>query len=246
MNSENRDILVYSKNTIREGLVANKVKALYVLRRQASDPLVKLAKENAVNVIFTDEGELTKMVHNPGHQGFVAKVSSFEEVSLETIISICKQKSDPLLLILDGIEDPHNLGAILRSADAFGVDGVLIKNKGEVSLNSTVAKVSTGAIFHVKVATVNNLSRAIQILKRNQFWIVASDGEAKIDYDEVDYSGPMALVVGSEGFGISRLVLENSDFIVKIPMVGHVNSLNASVATALMLSMASHLRKIKK
>jgi 23S rRNA (guanosine2251-2'-O)-methyltransferase len=129
-----------------------------------------------------------------------------------------------------------NLGAILRSADAFGVDGVVLKSHDEVQLNGTVAKVSTGAIDYVKVAVVSNLSQAMEKLKAQGYWIVSSDGSAQQSYDEVDYACPIGLVVGSEGFGISPLLLKRSDFVVKIPMFGHVNSLNASVATAIFLS----------
>jgi len=165
-------------------------------------------------------------------------------VSLRELITMGKSKENPLLVMLDGIEDPVNLGAILRSCDAFGVDGVIIRNTGNVTLNSTVAKVSTGAVAYVPVCGVPNLSQAISELKDSGYWVVSSDGSAKQDYDEVDYRGPIVLVVGSEGFGISRLVLQRSDFIVKIPMVGHVNSLNASVATGVLLSHI-HLARSK-
>ena len=131
---------------------------------------------------------------------------------------------------------PHNFGAILRSADAFGVDGVIIKSRNQVPLNMTVAKVSTGAIEYVKVAEVNNIVSAINKLKENGFWIYTADGSGKDNYETLDYSGPTALVVGSEGHGASRLVMENSDFIIKIPMKGHVNSLNVSVSVGILLS----------
>ena len=167
----------------------------------------------------------------------MAICKGYEDVPLEEILRDIKGKENPLLLMLDGIEDPHNLGAILRSCDAFGVDGVILKKKGEVGLNSTVARVSTGAINYVKVSYVSNLTNAIERLKKEGFWIVSSDGEAKMEASEVDYRGPIVLVVGSEGFGISRLVLEHSDFIVKIPMRGHVNSLNASVSAGILLSL---------
>ena len=161
----------------------------------------------------------------------------------QKMVDVAIRVLQPDIVILDGIEDPANLGAILRSCDAFGVDGVIIKNTGGVSLNSTVAKVSTGAVMYVPVCGVANLSQAISELKDSRYWIIASDGSATKDYDEVDYKGPVALVVGSEGFGISRLVLQNSDLVVKIPMVGHVNSLNASVATGILLSQVALSRK---
>lgn len=237
------NILIYSKNTIREALRAKVVKKLYVSNKNRNDPLVKLATKELGDIVFLKDEELTKLAKNSLHQGFVAEINEFEVSTLEEIVANCKNKENPLILILDGIEDPHNLGAILRSADAFGVDGIILKNRGEVPLNSTVARVSTGAVFHLNIAPVTNLNRSIDYLKKNGFWIVASDGEAKLNYDEIDYKGPIGIIVGSEGFGISKLLLSNSDFIVKIPMVGHVNSLNASVASAIMLVMVSHLRK---
>ena len=162
---------------------------------------------------------------------------------MEEIIASSKSSTYPLLLMLDGIEDPHNIGAILRSADAFGVDGIIIKNRNEAPLNATVAKVSTGAISYVKVATVTNLTKAILKLQENGFWVVSADGSGKSNIDEIDYKCPICLVVGSEGFGISRLVLSKSDFVAKIDMVGHVNSLNASVATGILLSHIFYSRK---
>jgi 23S rRNA (guanosine2251-2'-O)-methyltransferase len=137
------------------------------------------------------------------------------------------------------------LGAILRSADAFGADGVVLKSHDGVQLNATVAKVSTGAIDYVKVAVVTNLSQAIETMKEQGYWIVASDGSATQSYSAVDYASPIALIIGSEGFGISPLLLKRSDFIVKIPMFGHVNSLNASVATGILLAEISRSRQSK-
>ena len=137
--------------------------------------------------------------------------------------------------MLDGLEDPHNLGAILRTCDAVGVDGVIIGKNRSVSLNATVAKVSTGAIHHVKVAQVTNLTRTLEELKKKSFWVVGCELENSQDYRAVDYNMPTVLVIGSEGFGISRLVKKSCDIHVVLPMVGHVNSLNASVATAVLL-----------
>ena len=144
--------------------------------------------------------------------------------------------------MLDGISDPHNLGAILRSADAFGADGIIVKKHGQAPLNATVAKVSTGAIDFVPVCQVTNLTQAIKELKDEGFWIVSSDGKANLDLNQLDYKFPTVLIVGSEGEGVSRLVLQNSDYITKINMVGHVNSLNASVACAIYLSTIHYKR----
>lgn len=241
--AKNNDTITYGVNSVRESLRADNVNVLFVLERMARHELVDLADKKGVETKFVDAGYLDKLAGGNHHQGFVAKTKSYSTYSLDDLISSVKGKKYPLFLILDGIEDPHNLGAILRSCDAFGVDGVIMKKRGEVPLNGTVARVSTGAINYVKVATVANLTQAAETLKKNGFWIVSSDGEATKSYDEIDYKCPIGLVVGSEGFGISRLLLEHSDFVIKIPMVGHVNSLNASVSAAILISQISLARK---
>ena len=236
-------MIITGRNAIREALRAGNVKSLSVLSRLEKDPVVKEARGLNVPVKLVEESELTRMAKNPSHQGFVAISKDLETVTLEELIKGAKSSTYPLLLMLDGIEDPQNLGAIVRTADALGVDGVIIKKRGEAPLNATVSKVSTGAINWVKVAAVTNLNQAIAILKDQGYWIVASDGEAKQDYDQVDYKCPICLIVGSEGFGISKLVLKNSDFVVKIPMCGHVNSLNASVSTAILTAEIQRSRR---
>ncbi len=233
-------IIIYGKNAVREAVASERALKLKIVAKQGKDPIVALARKSSIPVEFASVDELTRMTRNPSHQGFAAICPDFETVDFEEFLHLSKK--EPLLLMLDGIEDPHNLGAILRSADAFGVDGIIMKERGNAPLNATVAKISTGAINYVKVALVTNLSVALKKLQENGFWAVASDGEAKQSYDAVDYHCPIVLLVGSEGFGLSRLLLERSDFIVKIPMVGHVNSLNASVATGILLSQISLAR----
>lgn len=237
------DYCVTGRNACREMIRSGRAKRLYVLSRLSKDELVVEAKEKGVQVVFSSESELSKAAKTSAHHGFVSVVESFEPVPLKTLLLKAKSKAYPLLLMLDGIEDPNNLGAILRSADAFGVDGIILKKKGEVPLNETVARVSTGAIAYVDVSVVANLSQAISECKDAGFWVVSSDGSASMSYAEVDYRCPIVMVVGSEGFGISKNVLSHSDFIVKIPMVGHVNSLNASVATGILLSHISLQRQ---
>ena len=236
------DYYVYGRNAVRECLHSGSAKILYARERYGKDALTLEAKEKAIQVVFKSDPDLDRLADSKRHQGFVCLARAPEMISLRQLIVNGKAKDNPLVLLLDGIEDPVNLGAILRSADAFGIDGVIIKNTGGVTLNSTVAKVSTGAVAYVPVCGVSNLSQAISELKDAGYWVVASDGSATQGYDEVDYKGPIALVVGSEGFGISRLVLQRSDFIVKIPMVGHVNSLNASVATGILLAHITFAR----
>ncbi len=235
--------IIYGKNAVSASLSSHRVTTLFVSARLKEDRFTLSLPLSETKVKYVMDGELTRLAKTDRHQGFVAFVKDFETISLEELVTKAKEKQYPLLVMLDGIEDPHNLGAILRSCDAFGVSGVIMKSRGEVPLNGTVAKVSTGAIDFVPVSVVNNLSQAIETLKKNGYWIVASEGSSETLYDSIDYRSPICLVVGSEGFGISRLVLKNSDFVVKIPMVGHVNSLNASVATSVFLSMIDHLRR---
>ena len=234
--SKPHPILIYGRIPVKSSLESNKVKKLLVQKGFSDESLLKLAREKKVDVEFVDQPILASLSENGNHQGVIAEVEEYRYCTLESIIEESKGKKQPLILILDEIEDPHNLGAIIRSCDAFGVDGIILKNRNQVQINMTVVKVSTGAIDHVKICQVSNISNAIQVLKRHGFWIYASDGSAKTDYDTIKYDGPTALIVGSEGNGISRLVLENSDFVVKIPMLGHVNSLNVSVATGVLLS----------
>ena len=241
--SKNSPNYIYGRNTSLAAL-ENKKAIKVILQNGFNEPkiLEQIKQQNFVPQ-YTDINHLNQISKNANHQGIIVEVKPYEYCSVDEIIRSSKNKTQPLVLILDEIEDPHNFGAILRSCDAFGVDGVIMKKKGEVQLNPTVARVSTGAINYVKVAVVANLTQAAETLKKNGFWIASSDGEATQSYDEIDYKCPIGLVVGSEGFGISRLLLEHSDFIIKIPMVGHVNSLNASVSAAILISQISLARK---
>ncbi len=228
--------LIYGRIPVKSSIEANKVKKLLVQKGFSEQSLLKLAKDKNVLIEYVEPSVLASLSKNGNHQGVIAEVEEYKYSTLEDILKGCQGKKQPLILILDEVEDPHNLGAIIRSCDAFGVDGIILKNRNQVQINMTVVKVSTGAIDHVKICQVSNISNAIKVLKDSGFWIYSSDGSAKDDYDKVKYGGPTALIVGSEGNGISRLVLENSDFIIKIPMLGHVNSLNVSVATGILLS----------
>lgn len=235
--------IIYGKNAIANSIESGHVESLLISSRLKDDKFTKKLNLYGVKYKFVNDSELARISKTSSHQGFVAFVEDYKTVSLNDLIEKGKNQKYPLIVMLDGIEDPHNLGAILRSVDAFGCTGVVMKSHGEVPLNGTVAKVSTGAIDYVDVAVVTNLSSAIDTLKKNGYWVVSSDGESNTYYDEIDYKCPICLVVGSEGFGISRLVLKNSDFVVKIPMYGHVNSLNASVATSIFLGMIDHNRR---
>lgn len=227
---------IYGKNTVMESLRGQKqVYEIYLLKSYNDPKLLKLAKSKNIQVNYVDKKVLEKKVGNVVHQGIVACVEGYDYYSLNDIIDNIPADKQPLLLMLDGLEDPHNLGAILRTCDAIEVDGVIIGKNRSAGLTPTVAKVSTGAIDYVKVARETNLSRTLEELKKKGFWIVGCDLHESQDYRQIDYNMPLCIVIGSEGFGISRLVKSKCDMSVVLPMNGHVTSLNASVATAVIL-----------
>ena len=226
-------MIIYGKNTVLEAFKSNKdITKVYVTSNNLE--LVKrFTTTKKIEVVVKELKEMNKMFDG-NHQGIACEIAVYDYVSVEEIIRKNKDKEDTALVILDGLEDPHNLGAILRTADATGIDGVIIPKNRSVSLNSTVAKVSTGAIEHVDCAQVTNLVNTINDLKKAGYWIIGLELDGSIDYRKQDYKGKIAVVIGSEGRGISRLVKENCDFKVFIPMVGHVNSLNASVSASIL------------
>ncbi|GFI41323.1 23S rRNA (guanosine(2251)-2'-O)-methyltransferase RlmB [Thomasclavelia cocleata] len=227
---------IYGKNTILEALRGEKsVYTVYIQNNLKDNKIIELCKRKKVRFELVDKSEFIKKLGNVKHQGIMAEVKEYRYYSIDEILNSIPEGKTPLLLMLDGLEDPHNLGAILRTCDALGVDGVIIGKNRSVGLNGTVAKVSTGAIDYVKVAQVTNLTRTLEDLKKRSFWIVGCDLDQSQDYRQVDYNLPLVIVIGSEGFGISRLVKKSCDFNVVLPMVGHVTSLNASVATAVIL-----------
>ena len=227
---------IYGKNTVLEILHSEKEVFEVLVTKQFKDNKVfSLCKQKRIPFSVVDIAVIEKKVGHVNHQGIAAKVEDYKYYEVDEILDGIADDHQPLLLMLDGLEDPHNLGAILRTCDAVGVDGVIIGKNRSVQLNGTVAKVSTGAIEHVKVAQVTNLARTIEALQKKGFWVVGCDNDQSVDYRKVDYNMPTVIVIGSEGFGISRLVKDKCDYHVVIPMVGHVTSLNASVATAVIL-----------
>ena len=178
------------------------------------------------------------------YQGVIAIVPPFEYCEIDDIINIAKEKNeDPFILILDGIEDPHNLGSIIRTAETAGVHGIIIPKRRAVGVNSTVNKVSAGAVQHMKISRVTNLIEKIKYLKKSGLWIIGTDIEAKTYYYNQDLTGPICIVIGSEGYGMSRLVKENTDILIKIPMKGKITSLNASVSAGIVIYEAVKQRK---
>lgn len=230
-----KDNLIYGRNPVKEAIKANRAKLVYLANSFSHPEILSLINESHIKVIQTTNKELD--ISCPGvHQGIAAEVKDYEYSSLEEILKKANNVANPIILILDGINDPHNLGAILRSADVFGVSGILLPKHNQVPLTATVAKTSAGAINYVPVALVGNLNQTIDKLKQEGYWVVSTDGSGTINYQDLKYDFKVALVIGSEGEGVSKLVLKNSDYIIKIPQFGHVNSLNASVATGIVLA----------
>ena len=197
--------------------------------------VIDLAREKGIQVQTVPKTKIEDLVGNAVHQGLVASIAAYEYANLEDVFQKAEEKGeDPFIVILDGVEDPHNLGSILRTADATGVHGIIIPKRRSASLTATVAKASTGAIEHVPVVRVTNLTQTIEQLKARGVWVFGTDMNGT-DYRKWNTSGPLAIVMGNEGKGVSRIVKESVDEMVTIPMVGHVQSLNASVASALMM-----------
>jgi 23S rRNA (guanosine2251-2'-O)-methyltransferase len=224
-------MLVYGRNVAEEYLKkVEKVRKIYLQTGFHDENLKILIGKSQIPVIFKEKKELDQLA-NGNHQGIILDVVDFSYTDYHEFIN----DEDSFVVILDHLEDPHNLGAIIRTSEAAGVSGIIIPKDRGVSVNSTVIKTSTGAIDNIPVSMVTNLNQTIQDLKNNGFWIVGTDMENSVDYREIDYSGKIALVIGNEGNGISRMVRESCDFMAKIPMYGKVNSLNASVASGIMI-----------
>lgn len=231
---------VEGRNSVTELLKSGKdINKLYVQKGEkhgSINEIIKLAKQNKVVITELDRAKLDQMSESHNHQGVIAIVPPYEYCDVDEILKYAKSKNEsPFILILDGIEDPHNLGSIIRTAECSGVHGIIIPKRRSVQVNATVNKTSAGAAQYVKVARVNNLTETIKYLKENDVWIYGTDIEGKCYYNEQKYNGGVAIVIGSEGFGMSRLVKENCDFLVKIPMVGKINSLNASVSAGILM-----------
>jgi len=221
---------------LRSGRPINKIWIAEGVGKQQLGPLLSLAKERGVVITSANRKKLEQLSGSQHHQGVIASVAAYQYADVSDLLAKASEKGEaPFLLILDELEDPHNLGSILRTADAVGAHGVVIPKRRSVGLTAAVAKASAGAIEYVPVARVTNLVRTIEELKEHGVWIAGTDADAPQDFREGDFALPLALVIGSEGKGISRLVREHCDFMYRLPMVGRVTSLNASVAAALLM-----------
>ena len=202
-----------------------------------------MAKERRVIVTEVNRKKLEEMAMSDNHQGVIAIVPPYEYCDIDDILNCAKSRNeDPFILILDGIEDPHNLGAIIRTAETAGVHGIIIPKRRAAGVNSTVTKVAAGAVEHMNIARVNNINEAIRYLKENDVWVCGTDIDTNTYCYDQDLTGSIAIVIGSEGFGMGKLVKENCDFLVKIPMKGKITSLNASVSAGIVVYEAVRQR----
>ena len=241
--------IIVGRNAVRELLESGRdIEKIYIQsgeREGSVNQLIGIASERKLQIAEVDKRKLDQISFGQRHQGIAAVAAERNYFSVEEIISYAEERGEkPFIILLDGVEDPHNLGAIIRSAECVGAHGVIIPKRRAVGLTSTVAKASAGAIEHMRVAKVTNLSQTIDELKEHGLWIYGADMGGE-EYYNVDMTGAVCLVLGSEGYGISRLVKEKCDFIVSIPMCGKVNSMNVSCAAAIIMSDTLRQRKTK-
>ena len=229
---------IYGKNVVEEAILKKEKITKAIIYEKFNDKnLISALQKLNIPIRYVPKFELDKLV-NGMHQGIIVSVPDYEYASIDDFI----HEDNALVVILDHLEDPHNLGAIIRTCEAAGVSGIIIPKDRSVLVNATVIKVSTGATNNMKIARVTNIVKTIEEMKKDGFWIVGSDMNGT-SYDEIDYRGKTAIVIGNEGSGMSRLVRESCDFIASIPMIGTTNSLNASVATGILIYEALRKRK---
>ena len=236
---EQNENLIIGRNAVTEALRARRqIDTLLVAKGERSGSIgaiIAKCRDRGIVIKETDARKLDKICAGENHQGVAAFAAVHSYVEVEDILNKANEKNEkPFIIILDSIEDPHNLGAIMRTAEACGAHGIIIPKRHSVSLTYAVGKASAGAVEYVPVARVSNLAQTIDELKSRGIWIYGADMGGKL-WNEQDYSGPVGLVIGSEGSGISRLIKEKCDFIVSLPMKGKINSLNASVAAGILM-----------
>ena len=238
---------VEGRNSVLELLESGKdINKIYITKGEKHGSINKIiakAKEKRVILVEKDKRQMEEIAQTPNYQGVIAIVPPFEYCEIEDILEEAKNKNEaPFVLILDSIEDPHNLGSIIRTAETAGVHGIIIPKRRAASVNSTVSKVSAGAVEYMKIARVTNLSDAIQKLKDAGLWICGTDIQTETYYNEQDLTGPLGIVIGNEGVGMSEKIIKNCDFLVKIPMKGKITSLNASVSAGIVIYEAVRQR----
>ena len=239
---------VEGRNGVLELLKSGKdINKLFIQKGERHGSIIEiiaLAKERKIIIEEIEKNKLEQMAETNNPQGIIAIVPPFEYADMDDILELAKQKNEkPFIIILDGIEDVHNLGSIIRTAECAGVHGIIIPKRRAAAVNATVYKTSAGAVEHMKIARVNNINDTIRELKEKDVWIYGTDMNAKSYYNEQKYDSGVAIVIGAEGFGMNRLVKENCDFLIKIPMKGKINSLNASVSAGIVMYEVMNQRK---
>lgn len=234
------DDQIEGRNAVLELLESGKdINKIYITKGEKHGSITKIiakAKERKIVTVEVEREKINQMAQTENAQGVIAIVPPFDYCEVEDILNEAKSKNEKaFILILDGIEDPHNLGSIIRTAETAGVHGIIIPKRRAAAVNSTVVKTSAGATSFMKVARVNNINETIKYLKEKNVWIYGTDMETEKMYYDEDLTGNVAIVIGSEGFGMSRLVKENCDFLIKIPMKGKITSLNASVSAGIVM-----------
>lgn len=221
---------------LKSDRTVNKIMVARGDRQGSINEILKLAKQNRIIVTEVDRNKLDTLSETKHHQSVIAFVAPIEYKDVDYILNVAKERGEePFILIADEIEDPHNLGALIRSAEVAGCHGVIIPKRRAVAVTEVVSKVSVGATEYMPIARVNNINDTIRELKDKGVWIVGTDGSADTIYYKQDLTGPIAIVVGSEGRGMNKLTMKNCDFLVKIPMIGKITSLNASVSGGIVL-----------
>ena len=239
---------VEGRNSVIELLESDKdINKIFITKGEkhgSINKIIAMAKDKKVIIVEKDKRQMEELAQTNNYQGVIAIVSPFEYCDIEDILQIAKEKQeDAFVLILDGIEDPHNLGSIIRTAETAGVHGVIIPKRRAATVNSTVNKASAGAVEHMKIARVTNINDAIQQLKDEGLWICGTDINTETYYYNQDLTGPLGIVIGNEGKGMSEKTKRNCDFLVKIPMKGKISSLNASVSAGIIVYEAVKQRK---
>ena len=234
------DDQIEGRNAVLELLESNKdINKIYITKGELKgsiNKIIAMASEKKVIIVQKDKKQMDMMAQSENYQGVIAIVPPYEYSEVEDILEVAKERNEePFILILDGIEDTHNLGAIIRTAETAGIHGIIIPKRRAAQVNSTVSKVASGALQYMKIARVNNITDTISKLKDNGIWVCGTSIDAEKYYYDQDLTGPLAIVIGNEGKGISDLVKRNCDFSVKIPMKGKVTSLNASVSTGIIV-----------
>lgn len=231
--------MIAGKNPVLEALRStrdiNKIWIAEGVKKSGINELISMAKERGIIVQFVPKKKIDQL-SSENHQGIVASVAAYNYAELDDLFQLAKERQeDPFFIVLDELEDPHNLGSIMRTADAIGAHGIIIPKRRSVSLTAVVAKASTGAIEYIPTVRVNNLAQTVEELKERGVWIAGTDAKGSVDYRKMDATLPLAVIIGSEGKGMSRILKEKCDFLYHLPMVGHVTSLNASVAASLLM-----------